>query len=104
MGVWNGLACYGAANVVFWWALAAHGKAHPAFAFIPVTPFSFTRTGPYRLVRHPIYSAYLLAWLAAPIVTGRWWLLLTLAWMWLLYYRAACSEEVHFSTSPFASD
>jgi len=31
---WSGVAVYAMANGLFWWALAAHGKAHPAFAFI----------------------------------------------------------------------
>src|SRR5271165_7662459 len=54
---WVGLACYLLANIVFWWSLAAHGKARPAFAFVPAEPNSFTHTGPYRLVRHPIYTS-----------------------------------------------
>src|SRR5262249_25885360 len=31
---WLGTCGYVLANFVFWWALSAHGKAHPAFAFI----------------------------------------------------------------------
>jgi protein-S-isoprenylcysteine O-methyltransferase Ste14 len=99
-----GLACYGLANFVFWSALWVHGKARPAFAFIDVKPSAFTRAGPYRLVRHPIYSAYLFGWLAGPVVAGQPWLLATVAWMWLLYYVAARQEEKHFAQTSFRDD
>src|SRR3954469_16567879 len=41
-----GAGAYGLANCLFWWALAAHGKSHPAFAFIRVPPSSLTTAGP----------------------------------------------------------
>jgi protein-S-isoprenylcysteine O-methyltransferase Ste14 len=99
-----GLACYGLANLVFWSALWMHGRARPAFAFIDVKPSAFTRAGPYRFVRHPIYSAYLLGWLAGPVVAGQPWLLVTVGWMWLLYYVAARQEEKHFAQTAFRDD
>jgi protein-S-isoprenylcysteine O-methyltransferase Ste14 len=99
-----GLACYGLANIVFWSAVWVHGKARPAFAFIDVKPAAFTRNGPYRLIRHPIYSAYLLGWLAGPVIAGQPWLLATVAWMWLLYYVAARQEEKHFAQTAFRDD
>lgn len=102
LGGWVGVGCFGLANLIFWWSLSSHGKKHPAFAFIPTAPVSLTKTGPYRLIRHPIYSAYLLTWLAGPIATGQLWLLLPIAWMGLLYYRAAWQEEQFFSSSAFA--
>jgi protein-S-isoprenylcysteine O-methyltransferase Ste14 len=101
---WVGLGCFVLANVVFWWALSSHGKARPAFAFIPTAPASLTRSGPYRIIRHPIYTAYLLSWSAAPLATGQLWLLLPIAWMLGLYIHAAWQEEKSFATSPYAAD
>jgi len=98
---WAGIVCYLLANALFWWSLAAHGRTRPAFAFVPVAPASFTRSGPYRLIRHPIYSAYLLAWLAGAMVAGKAWLLVTVVWMWLIYNRAARQEEQSFLDSTF---
>lgn len=31
--------------------------------------------GPYRLVRHPMYSGTLLAWIAATLALGSWWMI-----------------------------
>lgn len=36
-------------------------------------------TGPYRLVRHPMYSGTLLAWIAAALALGSWWMLVPAA-------------------------
>jgi protein-S-isoprenylcysteine O-methyltransferase Ste14 len=100
---WLGVCCLLLANLLLFWALSIHGKARPAYAFVPTAPVSFAQTGPYRFVRHPIYTAYLLAWLAGPLVTGHFWLLATVGWMAFLYYRAARQEERFFSASPFAA-
>jgi protein-S-isoprenylcysteine O-methyltransferase Ste14 len=101
---WTGIVCYLFANGLFWWSLFAHGKKHPAFAFVPVSPVSFTRSGPYRFIRHPIYSSYLLAWIAGAVFAGQAWLLIPVAWMWHLYNRAAQQEEQSFLTSSFARE
>src|SRR5438132_7042148 len=73
--LWLGACGFGLANGLFWWALSAHGKSHPAFAFIRVPPTTLTTAGPYRFVRHPIYSAYLLAWCAGAVTAAQPWLL-----------------------------
>ena len=33
-------------------------------------------TGPYRYVRHPMYSGTLLAWVAGALSLGSWWMLI----------------------------
>jgi protein-S-isoprenylcysteine O-methyltransferase Ste14 len=99
-----GLACYLAAHGLFWWALATHGHSRPDFAFVGTTPPRFTTAGPYRRLRHPIYSAYLLAWLAGAFAAGQPWLLLTVALMAVLYHRAASAEEAGFLAGPCAAE
>lgn len=100
---WGGVACFAAAQGLFWWALATHGRRRrPAFAFVPVAPACLVRGGPYRLVRHPIYTAYLLAWLAGAVAVGLPWLLLAVVLMGALYYRAARQEERSFLAGPLA--
>jgi len=100
--LWLGFTGYAGANGLFWWALAAHGKTHPAFAFIRAPPASLTTAGPYRLVRHPIYSAYLLAWAAGSVILAQPWLLCTVACMGFIYACAAYQEEKSFMGSVLA--
>jgi protein-S-isoprenylcysteine O-methyltransferase Ste14 len=102
--LWVGLGIYLLAHVVFWWARAAHGKQRPAFAGLDVRPTFLTQAGPYRLVRHPIYTAYLLLWLAGPVISARPWLLLTTLWMAWLHYLAASREERAFAESDLARE
>jgi protein-S-isoprenylcysteine O-methyltransferase Ste14 len=99
---WAGVAGFAAAQGLYWWALAAHGRRRPAFAFVPAQPTGLVQGGPYRLVRHPIYTAYLLAWLAGAAAAGQPWLLLTVALMGTLYYLAARQEERSFLAGPLA--
>jgi len=54
---------------------------------------TLVRTGPYRLVRHPIYSGLLLALLGSAIAMGEWRGLLAVALAWLALLRKASLEE-----------
>src|SRR5262249_31101443 len=54
---------------------------------------TLVRTGPYRLVRHPIYSGLLLALLGSAIAIGEWRGLLAVALAWLALLRKASIEE-----------
>jgi protein-S-isoprenylcysteine O-methyltransferase Ste14 len=99
-----GVGLYLLAQGVFWWARTAHGGQRPAFAGTTGRPTFLTQTGPYRFIRHPIYTAYLLAWLAGAIVSAQPWLLIPAGWMALLHYLAARQEEGHFAETPFAQD
>jgi protein-S-isoprenylcysteine O-methyltransferase Ste14 len=100
---WGGIVGFVAANVLYWAALATHGSDRPAFAFLPMAPQRLKTTGPYRLVRHPIYSAYLLAWVSGALVAGQWWLLACPLLMAAVYYRAARQEEEILLTGPLAA-
>jgi protein-S-isoprenylcysteine O-methyltransferase Ste14 len=98
------LILYGCAATLYGWSLAAHGRRRPAFAFSKMTPRLLVRAGPYRVVRHPIYTAYLLAWLGGPLLSGQPWLLITTLWMAAWYYRAARQEEDDFAGSDLAEE
>jgi protein-S-isoprenylcysteine O-methyltransferase Ste14 len=98
------MVLYGCAAALYGWSLAAHGRGRPGFAFSEVTPRLLVRAGPYRFVRHPIYTAYLLAWLAGPVLSGQPWLLVTTLWMAAWYYRAARQEEREFAGGDLAEE
>lgn len=97
-----GVAIYATSFALFWWSIATNWRRPLTHAFTPDEPGHLARTGPYRLIRHPIYASYLLTWLAGPISTGNPWLFIPFALMLIIYVRAARSEEIKFESSPFA--
>jgi protein-S-isoprenylcysteine O-methyltransferase Ste14 len=98
----GGLGLYAASLALFWWALWTLRAQPLSYAFSEDAPAHLITTGPYRYVRHPLYSAYGLAWIAGIVVTGEPWLLLTLLGMMFLYVLAARFEEAKFAASPLA--
>jgi protein-S-isoprenylcysteine O-methyltransferase Ste14 len=52
-------------------------------------------TGPYAVVRHPMYTGTLVLWLATPLALGSWWALLpALAIIPVFVFRIRNEEEV----------
>lgn len=62
------------------------------------------QTGPYRVIRHPIYLSYSLAWLAAPIATQSLVLGVTAVFMIGCYVTSAREEERLLSVGPRAAE
>ena len=92
-----------AVSVGLWgWALAATRTTPPTLAFTGDEPRFMLDAGPYRWVRHPFYSAYLLFWTgtaaATPGLSG-WVAVLVLG---AVYFVAARHEEGKFSRSALA--
>jgi protein-S-isoprenylcysteine O-methyltransferase Ste14 len=56
-------------------------------------PKALITTGPFAVVRHPFYTAYSLAWLAAPVATHGPLILLCAVLMIGIYVVAARREE-----------
>jgi protein-S-isoprenylcysteine O-methyltransferase Ste14 len=94
-----GLLLFLSAHLLFWSAVAVHRKAPPAIAFSERPPRSLTTGGPYRLIRHPFYTSYLLAWLGGACAAGSAYLALAAAWMFVFYYLAAVREEAEMLAS-----
>jgi protein-S-isoprenylcysteine O-methyltransferase Ste14 len=94
---------YAASLTVFWssvsvssGALAACGQSHVSSRLL--------KRGPYRLVRHPFYLSYNLAWIAGFIATTWWALGLIAIVMAALYERFVIEEELGFLASDLAEE
>ena len=90
--------------VLFWCAIKANWRRPLTAAFSDDAPRHIVLRGPYRLVRHPVYSSYLLAWMAGVVATREPWLLVTVVAMGVIYYVAARKEERKFMSGPLAAD
>ena len=88
-------------SLLLFWSCIWVNRARPLrFAFCPESPTHVMRRGPYGIIRHPIYVSYSLAWTAAMLVSGEWWLTLIVALMVAVYYREARREERAFLGGP----
>lgn len=101
----TGLFLYVASLMLFWWSIASTRAAHRlTFAFAKDAPNFLVMTGPYRFIRHPFYTSYLLFWLSGALVTGAWWLAVLLGIMAILYWTAARAEERKFASSGLSDE
>lgn len=80
----------------FWWALRTTWQTKLPIAFSSTEPTRLVRQGPYRMVRHPIYLSYMLAWIAGAVTIPSWWPWGVPAIMGLQYLSAIRQEEKMF--------
>jgi protein-S-isoprenylcysteine O-methyltransferase Ste14 len=97
-----GAALYTFSFVLFWTAAAAASRTRLQLFFSNVPPNSLLTHGPYRLVRHPFYVAYTVAWIAGAVIVDKPWLLATAAVCHWIYYRAARMEEASFQQTAYS--
>lgn len=93
---------YTAALALFWWSTWIHRRNPPRMCYNAEVPDRLVVSGPYRWIRHPFYTAYMLAWLAGAFAAHEPWLLLSLLCMSVLYVRAAMLEEHKLESSSLA--
>ena len=87
---------------LFFWAITATRARDFYLAYAREKPRTLVTRGPYAIVRHPFYLAYLLFW-TGMYVTAPWWPTLAClsALLWL-YVVAARNEEANFAETEFA--
>ena len=95
---------YSASLGLFWWAIQTNRSRPLTAVFTPDAPEHLVTNGPYRFVRHPFYTSYMLAWAGGIPASGALWLLIPLAVMIGLYWKAAEVEEDKFARSSLAAE
>lgn len=84
---------------LFWAAIKTSRAARLRFAFDPDPPHGVLASGPYRYVRHPFYTSYILFWVGWAIATWSPVTLPLLAAIIGIYVVAARGEEARFAKS-----
>ena len=95
---------YVAALGIFVGAALASRAHRLSFSFSPDAPERLIQSGPYRFIRHPFYTSYVLSYTAAVLASANPWTFVPLVWMGILYARAGYEEEVKFARSSFARE
>ena len=100
-----GIAMYSVALALFLAALEAARRVPMTrtFVYAPKCDTILTK-GPYRVIRHPIYLSYALAWFAAPVATHSIILGLTAVLMTTCYVISLHEEERLMVTGPKATE
>jgi protein-S-isoprenylcysteine O-methyltransferase Ste14 len=89
---------------LFWACVRVHRSHRLSLAYSPDMPDHLVATGPYKVVRHPFYLSYLLAYVGGLVASRDVWLLLVVGGMASIYFDAARREEHKFLVSQFRED
>jgi protein-S-isoprenylcysteine O-methyltransferase Ste14 len=98
------IGLFGYAFYILFWAVRANSKRRLSFAFSREVPAQINRDGPYGFIRHPFYSSYCAAWIAAGLAARH-----EVVWIFVLFAVAlygwlAIREEKQFLASDVAQD
>lgn len=104
---WQDLAAivlYLVATWVFFASVTASKTSNLSFAFSEQGPSGVVKNGPYKIVRHPFYTSYTLAWIAGFAGTGNYILLAVAIIMFAIYWKSASHEENVILNSSLQND
>ena len=97
-----GLAVQCAGVWLFFAAIRASREAELKMAFDVANPHGLVTTGPYKYLRHPFYTSYLVFWIGWAIATWAAWSLIPLVAITVIYVIAALGEEQKFARTEMA--
>lgn len=96
------LVLFVAAALLFASAVQASRKATLRLIFEKTTPETLVKDGPYRYVRHPFYTSYILFWLGCALATLHPYNIAFLAVLFAMLTAGARAEERSFQKSAHA--
>ena len=83
-------------------AIAATKQVRFRMAFDDGVPDRLVTSGPFKYIRHPFYTSYLVFWTGFALITFSWLAVPLLLVMAAIYFRAAWGEEQKIATSDLA--
>ncbi len=89
---------------LFWWARSATKAKRLTIVFSEDTPKFLVNEGPYKWVRHPFYTSYMINYVGLALLTRMPFVIGAASFMTVVYLVAARREEKKFSHSPFQKD
>lgn len=89
---------------LFAWAWTATRSRRLTLAFSEDVPTFVISRGPYRVIRHPFYTSYVMFWLATAVASHSVAGCIAPLALGLLYLRAARREERKFLSSPLSQE
>ncbi len=87
---------------LFYLSTKAHGNQRPGIAYSVRPPGSLVFHGPYRFVRHPIYTSYILCWTGALVIGPTVGALILVCTIIYMYYLTVRFEERVIDSSDLA--
>lgn len=88
-----GVVLFVVATVIIMWALAINPHAESTVRIQKDRGHSVVRSGPYRIVRHPMYIGLILMYTATSLVLGSTWALAVAGVIVILYVWRTCMED-----------
>ncbi len=98
---WIGCALYIVGVSLFLWAITT--AKHLNFAFSDNVD-SLVTTGPYGIIRHPIYFSYIIIWFSSTLVFNSLILWITLIYLVAFYILSARKEEEVILNSEYSGE
>ena len=92
---------YGLSLVLFWWAIFTAKSLDFAFSN---EVGSIVTTGPFKIIRHPFYTSYMLAWFTSSFLFNSLILWITLLYLVAFYFLSARKEEAVIMKSVYSNE
>lgn len=85
---------------LFFWSIYTLRKNPPSFAFSYIEKSFLIMHGPYRFIRHPLYSSYIFGWIGGCLINQHWFLYAGSSVLIFQYLRSSRAEEKGFLEGP----
>lgn len=99
-----GLIMAALSSALFVWAVRSSRSARLLFVYDEGQPHQILRQGPYRYLRHPFYTSYVLLWTGWGLATFSPLVIPSILVLTALYVYAARGEEAKFARSEMAEE